>query len=893
MFGLMQQANGQFARSAPATYGTNEYAAKVVELADSSIEAGELRGVLQELHAASAKNRALAMQLEHLKLQYEGIQAENEQLHARCEDATAARESAEEQLLLVQAKLQQISAFEASAGVRTDSSLEALRGQLLHHAREEIADLKMEIHTLRMEQDRKTKQFDELLQRYGTETKGLRAEMQQLANDLAQRTVLYASKEREWRIQLSQTERMSVDQNAQLIGLEATNKELQKQVERLEGQRMNEATRSKELARQVTQLEEELAGLREAEQQLADENAELQAQLVGLQNEVEHLRRGGVEDLQRNMVHEVEQLRTVHDREVKKLQSELDQAVDAYKAEHERSVQYEQEWAKYKDLAEQSERALSDMIRGAASTDVVLAQLLERSGRLGLSGFDQHDLGQSSASARTVPVDTKHSSTQTDVDYERVIRGLENEVLQSKQQVAALQKQIEGHRTVDQRLEAHQVQLEVKYRTAMQAELAQLRAELEADYATRKEQLDKARQSTLTESKILHEEIRALREENHVLRVDFEDIKQQQQDASQIAEMMAAQRIEELQEKHAAALDKLHQHWQSVLQGFASYAANRDASALTVSTLRERLAEVPNSSARSQAYSLLERLGEMRDELVRRSNPVADKKVVAECTAKVRVDLLRVMEPVMQMLLSHLSAREEALMRKVGALDARLQRCYRNVARVKSQRPVQRKQDGSQQARRIVERLVKGCQEQMLQKVQAIVWRVDRNQQKVQQLQSTMSTAQAMMLARTEIAEATQRTLQSRTKQLQYTIQQLEHELQVQGGMVEADSLDLGALQAMARRQQRPDPQLMHVVRHLYAQVQELRSRLQLMSTTTEADMKVFYNQCAEQVRVVALKYQSAPSGSSSVRENVVAGLFLSCLRSKMCTFACDGCGGS
>src|SRR3546814_16602840 len=60
-------------------------------------------------------------------------------------------------------------------------------------------------------------------------------------------------------------------------------------------------------------------------------------------------------------------------------------------------------------------------------------------------------------------------------------------------------------------------------------------------------------------SNILHEEIRQLREENHTIRVDYEDIRQQQQDASQIADMMVTQRVDELQEKHAATLDKLHQ----------------------------------------------------------------------------------------------------------------------------------------------------------------------------------------------------------------------------------------------------------------------------------------------------------------------------------------------
>src|SRR3546814_7389007 len=89
-------------------------------------------------------------------------------------------------------------------------------------------------------------------------------------------------------------------------------------------------------------------------------------------------------------------------------------------------------------------------------------------------------------------------------------------------------------------------------------------------------------------SNILHEEIRQLREENHTIRVDYEDIRQQQQDASQIADMMVTQRVDELKEKHDATLDKLHQQRQRVLQDFATY-ATQDTIAFNTSTIRERL----------------------------------------------------------------------------------------------------------------------------------------------------------------------------------------------------------------------------------------------------------------------------------------------------------------
>src|SRR5690606_19755522 len=122
-----------------------------------------------------------------------------------------------------------------------------------------------------------------------------------------------------------------------------------------------------------------------------------------------------------------------------------------------------------------------------------------------------------------------------------------------------------------------------------------------------------------TESRILHEEIRQLRDENHALRTDYDDIRQQQQDASQIAEMIASQRVDEIQEKHVATLNKLHQQWESVLRDFAAFvAAAGEPSVVDTSTMRERLATIANAATRNQAYSLLESLSRVRAEMSRR-----------------------------------------------------------------------------------------------------------------------------------------------------------------------------------------------------------------------------------------------------------------------------------
>ncbi len=307
----------------PSIVGESEDASVDMHLHEGGDEnLGIVRKVLQKLHHTQADLRAADLQTNHMKLQLQALSASEQQVRSERDLLEYAAAESEQDKLLLETRLKEIAGFE---GLQVSVTAADIRGELLHLANEKIAEL-MNALQLQDKEMNASSESARVAERQNLENKALRAEIDHLSNQLAQRTVLYSAQERRLHNNTRANHAVMDEKDTQIAELRARLQDLERRYEGIDRERIESIFSERQTKEAYKAIEVELANALERAQQLDTELTGLNTQNISLHATVEHLRGANYDDVERDLAADVETIRAESNAREDQLRMQLDSA---------------------------------------------------------------------------------------------------------------------------------------------------------------------------------------------------------------------------------------------------------------------------------------------------------------------------------------------------------------------------------------------------------------------------------------------------------------------------------------------------------------------------------------------------------------------------------------
>lgn len=203
--------------------------------------------------------------------------------------------------------MQDIARFEGRSG--EEGQLEFVRGQLLTLANTKVVELGDELLRARLANETDRSAAENKIAQQAAEIKSLRVELENVCNQLAQRTVLYSAHERRWSNALRLNEGVNNDMKEELIQLRTRTQDLNERYEQLEGEKIRLLMQNKEVTEKNNRLEVELSEVNDKLQAYTEDIAALSSQNTTLQNTINRLKSADYDSLERDVAQDVENMR--------------------------------------------------------------------------------------------------------------------------------------------------------------------------------------------------------------------------------------------------------------------------------------------------------------------------------------------------------------------------------------------------------------------------------------------------------------------------------------------------------------------------------------------------------------------------------------------------------
>jgi hypothetical protein len=273
-------------------------------------EGETVRRLVQSVHERGVHVRALELQFNHSQLQLQALITREQEVRLERDTLQYTVAEAEQDKLLLEAKLRDVVSFEqGGSGRGQEGLLKSIRDKLLNAANGKISDL---VSTLGAEQRRAEEEgvaSEQALLHKTSEVAALREELRHLSDQLAHRTVLYSAQDRRWKDSMRSHLSLQTEQSRDLLTARARLQQLEHTYERTDRERLEAVMSSRQLSSQVENLNLILADQGERTILLDCELAEVTASAVGLQATVDRLRGADMDELERDMALEVEGIR--------------------------------------------------------------------------------------------------------------------------------------------------------------------------------------------------------------------------------------------------------------------------------------------------------------------------------------------------------------------------------------------------------------------------------------------------------------------------------------------------------------------------------------------------------------------------------------------------------
>jgi hypothetical protein len=295
-------------------YEEEEWSGEKKGIFIDEVEGETVRRLVHSVHDKSVQLRALELQLNHTYLQLEALTTREQQMRAERDGLQYTVAEAEQDILLLEAKLRDVVLFEEGGSGRDRggiSLLQNIRDKLLNVANERISDLATLLRSNQLQFEDVLANKDLALVQSNSEASAFKEEVRHLSDQLAHRTVLYSAQDRRWKDSMRRHLSLQTEQSEDLLTTRARLQQLERTYEHTDREKLEAILSSRQLSAQVELLSGMLAEERDRVSVLDGELIEASASSVALQATVDRLRGADMEQLERDMAAEVEDIRYV------------------------------------------------------------------------------------------------------------------------------------------------------------------------------------------------------------------------------------------------------------------------------------------------------------------------------------------------------------------------------------------------------------------------------------------------------------------------------------------------------------------------------------------------------------------------------------------------------
>eukprot|EP01041_Mallomonas_annulata_P001800 gene1800-3492_t len=284
-----------------------------------------MRELVRQLEQTKLNSRTMELRLNHVQLQVSALTTSEHNERITRERLQFSVAELEEEKQLLEAKLRDVSQFEMGkgGGGNIEHFLQDVRQQRLSEAHKQLAMLQEENRRCHAGLRNNALEIEQMKVLMETEHMALRETVDRLTEQLATRTVLYSAHEREWKEKLLYTSQQNSQHSHELTKANARVEILEQRFEICDRNRLEAILTVRETQLSLERINEEkidaIDRIRSLEQELSSATSTIQE----LQNMVSRLRGSDLEQLERGMVAEVDNVRQAARIEAETLRRQL------------------------------------------------------------------------------------------------------------------------------------------------------------------------------------------------------------------------------------------------------------------------------------------------------------------------------------------------------------------------------------------------------------------------------------------------------------------------------------------------------------------------------------------------------------------------------------------
>jgi hypothetical protein len=218
------------------------------------VEGETVRRLVHTVHDKSVQLRALELQLNHTYLQLEALTTREQQMRSERDSLQYTVAEAEQDILLLEAKLRDVVLFEEGGSGRDCggmSLLQSIRDKLLNVANERISDLATLLRNNQLQFEDVIASKEHALVQSNSEASAFKEEVRHLGDQLAHRTVLYSAQDRRWKDSMRMHLSLQTGQSEDLLTTRARLQQLERTYEHTDREKLEAVLSSRQLSAQV------------------------------------------------------------------------------------------------------------------------------------------------------------------------------------------------------------------------------------------------------------------------------------------------------------------------------------------------------------------------------------------------------------------------------------------------------------------------------------------------------------------------------------------------------------------------------------------------------------------------------------------------------------------
>ena len=313
--------------------------------------------------------KSLEIQKNNWELKSKALEVENDRLTHIAFDCQSELADVKEKCHMLETNITDIA---RSEGVRHFDHSQ-LEGEVVVNVKRELKQLRDDLKRTQSSSSHATQEAAAEVMKVQADNETLRGQLGLLEGLLSQRTVLHQAQNRDWTQEKNERDHLFTTQSSQLSSLHTqvhdlstTLRDTEKRCDELDGER---GRLDQVVGSLSSQVEEQASFVRKSERNLEAS----QQRVLQLQKEVDILKTSDIEDIQKSMARESQNVQEKMNETILELRGELDEERNQKGKMEESFHQQENELSYWKNIAESGKSLLSSQILGGSNTSTMMS----------------------------------------------------------------------------------------------------------------------------------------------------------------------------------------------------------------------------------------------------------------------------------------------------------------------------------------------------------------------------------------------------------------------------------------------------------------------------------------------------------------------------------------